>query len=332
MSIFRLAKAFDEHGFAPHFLKAGSGGVTLKQIASLGLDYSSVQLDSFSSPGELHSKPLAFGAFATFWTTAYQVASMPNAVNRGYLIQDWEPGFYPAGSLSAMAKGTYRLDLTHVVNTRSLASIIDSYSGEPSFSFDPSVDRNLFHFETPRVQRPKEVVAYWRPSHGRNCSEIVYETIKRVHTIDPDVVFNLVGEEKSLPESNLSRSSRVRLLGVLSPEETAALYSTCRAGIALMDTPHPSYLPFELMASGAIPVSTYNPATAWFLQDNQNSLVSEAGPRLLAEKVLLAMQDLPHIDAGMSQTIDSLAHWHITLSEVATGVLRSWKNSGASES
>lgn len=326
MSIFRLARAFDIAGYYPHFLKAGHGGVSKRQIESIGLEFSKFELDSFDSPEGLQSQPPAFAAFATFWTTAYQVASMGNVIHRGYLIQDWEPGFYPAGSLSSMAKGTYRLGLTHVVNTESLARIIDEYSGSLAISFLPTVDKDLFKFDLSRVERPKQVVAYWRPTHNRNCSEIILETIKLVHDLDPEITINLVGEAVALPKSSISKSSRIKLMGVLTPAETARLYSRCRAGITLMDTPHPSYLPFELMASGAIPVSTYNPATSWLLKNNHNALIAEAGPRELARCVVFAMQDLHYLDDGIAQTIKSLPNWHDTMSDTAQRILKSWQS------
>ena len=47
----------------------------------------------------------------------------------------------------------------------------------------------------------------------------------------------------------------VRHLGLLPYEDTGALYRACDAGLVAMATRHPSYLPFELMASGAVVVT-----------------------------------------------------------------------------
>jgi hypothetical protein len=44
----------------------------------------------------------------------------------------------------------------------------------------------------------------------------------------------------------------VENLGLLDYRQTADLYRTCHAGAVLMLTRHPSYIPLELMASGAL--------------------------------------------------------------------------------
>ena len=50
----------------------------------------------------------------------------------------------------------------------------------------------------------------------------------------------------------------VHNLGLLPYAATGALYRSCTAGVALMMTCHPSYLPFELMACGALVVTNSN--------------------------------------------------------------------------
>ena len=74
----------------------------------------------------------------------------------------------------------------------------------------------------------------------------------------------------------------VENLGLLSYTQTADLYRTCDAGLVLMFTRHPSYLPLELMASGCLVVTNRNPATQWLLRDRENCLLAQSSATCLA--------------------------------------------------
>ena len=60
-----------------------------------------------------------------------------------------------------------------------------------------------------------------------------------------------------------------------------------------MLTRHPSYLPFELMACGAVPVVNVNPDNAWLLRDGENAVVCEPTVSALC--------------AGLEQLVDDAA-------------------------
>jgi O-antigen biosynthesis protein len=78
-------------------------------------------------------------------------------------------------------------------------------------------------------------------------------------------------------------------LGLLKYEETADLYRRCAVGLAMMATPHPSYLPFEFMATGCLPVGIQNPGTKWFYKHEQNCLLSEASTTCLTDTLEKAL-------------------------------------------
>jgi glycosyltransferase involved in cell wall biosynthesis len=80
-------------------------------------------------------------------------------------------------------------------------------------------------------------------------------------------------------------------LGLLTYRQTAALYRTCDAGVVSMMTCHPSYIPLELMASGALVVSNRNPHTAWLLQHRVNSLITECSASCFADALEEALTD-----------------------------------------
>jgi len=71
-------------------------------------------------------------------------------------------------------------------------------------------------------------------------------------------------------------------------------------------TRHPSYLPFELMASGTLVVANYNPATTWLLKDEENCYLAEASATCLADKIkegVLNLEERTRIVNNASQMI-----------------------------
>jgi hypothetical protein len=52
-----------------------------------------------------------------------------------------------------------------------------------------------------------------------------------------------------------------------------------------MQTKHPSYQPFAVMASGMATVSNINPATSWLLRDGENCLLTPPLPTPTAERL-----------------------------------------------
>ena len=58
-----------------------------------------------------------------------------------------------------------------------------------------------------------------------------------------------------------------------------------------MLTKHPSYQPFEFMASGVACVSNRNPDTAWFLRDGENCLLARPLPGAIADRIGALVDD-----------------------------------------
>jgi glycosyltransferase involved in cell wall biosynthesis len=87
-------------------------------------------------------------------------------------------------------------------------------------------------------------------------------------------------------------ADRITNLGVLrSLDEVGALYRSCDIGLVFMHTKHPSYQPFEFMASGMATVSNINPATAWLLRDGENCLLTPPLPSPTAERLSRLVSD-----------------------------------------
>jgi O-antigen biosynthesis protein len=83
----------------------------------------------------------------------------------------------------------------------------------------------------------------------------------------------------------------IKTLGLLKVEQTGDLYRRCHAGLSLMLTKHPSYLPFEMMASGTVVVANRNAANTWLLKHNENCLVGEPTASYLCDQFSLLFED-----------------------------------------
>ena len=255
------------------------------------------------------SVPDADASIATLWVTAYAVARFTRTRRRFYLIQDFEPMFYPAGSLYALSEETYRLGLYGLCNTDRLRDIyVDEYGGT-GFGFMPAVQRDVFHAQGRAPvdhHGPARVFIYSRPGHWRNCWELASLALDEVKRRHGDGVHLVTAGSWARPE-DLARGIDHR--GLLDYRDTGALYRTCDVGVALTLSKHPSYLPLELLACGVPVVAFDNPAGDWVLEHERNSLrcprtvdgLADAISRLVEDPSLrrrLSEQGIETIEAG----------------------------------
>jgi glycosyltransferase involved in cell wall biosynthesis len=234
----------------------------------------------------LSELPDSDAAIATLWSSAYPVMQLRNTRAKFYFVQDNEPQFYPAGAASGLAEETYRFGFPGLVNTPGLAEVYRSY-GNPAAAFVPAVDVERYYPSTePRnPQTPVRVFFYGRANTSRNSFGLgiaSLERLKRAHGDRVEIV--CAGDDWNPGQFGLH--GKIRNLGVLgSLDEVAALYRSCDIGLVFMQTKHPSYQPFEFMASGMATVSNINPATAWLLRDGENCLLTPPLPTPTAERL-----------------------------------------------
>jgi glycosyltransferase involved in cell wall biosynthesis len=242
----------------------------------------------FTSAGrvELHRLPACDAAIATLWTSAYPVLHLRQARAKFYFVQDFEPEFYAAGAASAFAEETYRFGFPGIVNTPGLAEVYRSY-GNPAESFVPAVDVERYHpADVARdPMAPVRVFFYGRPKSLRNSFGLGIAALAELKDTYGDGVEIVCAGENWSP-GQFGVANRIRNLGVLATlDEVAELYRSCDIGLVFMQTKHPSYQPFEFMASGMATVSNFNPATEWLLRDGENCLLAAPFPTPTAERL-----------------------------------------------
>ncbi|WP_419928324.1 glycosyltransferase [Candidatus Poriferisocius sp.] len=264
--------------------------------------------------------PPADAALATMWTTAYFVARATAQRRRFYLIQDYEPMFHPAGTLSALAEHSYRIGLYGLCNTGRLADIYRDRYGGIAQHFWPAVDESIFHArgrDEPDPDRPTTVFIYSRPSHMRNCWELAARAVRLVKDQLADDVRVVTAGSWAFPEH---MDSLVTHLGQLDYRATGQLYRTCDIGVALTTSEHPSYLPLELMACGAAVVAFENPAGDWLLRHDHNSMLSTQTADGLADEIVTLVLDRERRQRLAKQGLADIAARHARWGENLAGL------------
>ena len=235
----------------------------------------------------------ADSAICTLWTTAYPLLKLRNVARKIYFVQDYEPLFYPAGTTSALTEATYTFGFYGVCNTEPLAELYRSHGGTAGY-FKPAIDPLIFnsiHRAEASPDRPVTIFNYARPGHPRNCFDIIAAGLKRVKDRlgDKAVIFT-AGADWEPDKYGLG--GVVEHLGLLEYEMTARLYRACDIGVVAMATRHPSYLPFELMACGAVVCTNHSRYTDWLLQNGENSMLFDLSLSSVSQTILRAASDV----------------------------------------
>jgi len=219
--------------------------------------------------------PMTDIAISTMWISAYAMARFNDTAAKFYMVQDFEPAFYSAGTLSALAEATYRLGFAGIVNTPGLDEAYSEY-GNPSVAFVPAVDPvATIQKPSARDGEPVQIVLYGRPSTDRNAFELIAAASVELKRRHGDAV-RIVSAGEEWNPADLGLEGAVENLGLLPTlDAVKSLYAESDIGVCFMLSKHPSYQPFEYLAASVAPVVNRNAATAWMLEDEKNCLVTE---------------------------------------------------------
>jgi len=292
-TIFRFADRFHEaHGVENRFAVTGTGPEEFirsgLRVAFPDIADSEIFVMPGGSDADLERLPGSDAAVCTLWVTAFPMARWRGADRYFSFVQDFEPMFYPAGALYALAEETYRMGFFGIANTPPLKEIYESYGGRAA-SFVPSIDPDVFHPRDPA--RPEDgpftVFMYARPGHPRNCFELATAALRRLK--------ESMGEQVRVVTAGSWSGGQAEpwldQLGFLDYWETGELYRRCDAGLVLSVSKHPTYIPLQLMACGALVVANDNPANGWLLRDGENALLADPTPDALAASLERGLGD-----------------------------------------
>jgi len=240
-----------------------------------------------------------------------------------YLIQDYEPGFYPWGDEYAGALASYDLPFDAMVNSLPLYEhvLAQGHDLGSAIVFHPAIDtRRYADLVRSAPASRRHVTLYGRPEVARNMFHTSVEALGRaIEMLDlspRDVRVSSVGMAHD--DILLPNGVRVTSRGKVPWSDYPRFLADVDIGLALMLSPHPSHLPIEMAAAGARVVTnrfggkdlgTLSPAilsVAPTVPELARALVTTwERPPLTQEQRQI---DLSGLGLPLDDAIDALAH------------------------
>ena len=197
----------------------------------------------------------------SWWTTAAAMASVAHE-SVLYLLQEDERMFYPYDDERLRcAQVLESTSIRYVVNTRLLYDHLVGSGMEhlqkTGMWFEPAFPASVFHPRPRAVTGKRRFLFYARPNNVRNLFyfgvDVIEQAVRRsvLDLEDWDIV--LVG--KDIPAITFGDGYVPEKHENLAWQRYAELIGSVDLGLCLMYTPHPSYPPLDLAASGAVVVT-----------------------------------------------------------------------------
>ena len=184
-----------------------------------------------------------------------------------YLIQDYEPGFYPWSSRHALALETLGFPFHAVVNQSTLGDYLFE-TGDGQFAttgfrqrctvFEAAVNRRMFHSTHAPAPRPRRVLVYARPTNPRNLLGLAVAALQKA-VRDPVFQsgweFLAIGARGSLPPIPLGGGHVLREAPWQDLDGYAKLLRDSDILLSPMLSPHTDYPVLEMAASGGTAIT-----------------------------------------------------------------------------
>lgn len=203
--------------------------------------------------------PKADLGVCTFWSTAFHLVKYNDCKKKYYLLQDDERSFYSYNSMREYVETTYTFGFIGIANSTYIRDMYQKISGRKCYRYIPGVNNN-FSCDEKIFQKEDalNIVVYARPSHERNCFEVIILAVKTIaEKLESKVIFHLVGENFNKKKYNLPSNCIVH--GHISNEnDLKEIYKKCKYGISFISTPTISYHQLDLIKSGICLITNRN--------------------------------------------------------------------------
>jgi glycosyltransferase involved in cell wall biosynthesis len=304
LSVFNLALRLNASGYATRLVIVDYCDYDLKEMSR--------RLESHDGLRELFKKvetayvfnrsiPLSVSPQDAFlatscWTAhiAHQAARELGRARFIYLIQDYEPLFYPGGTFYALAEQALTFPHDALFSTDMLRDYfreqrLGVYADEEAETRVPSpiVFQNAVnHFTVSenkmRERKRRRLLFYARPDatyFARNMFELgvlaLRQAISERHFDLHRWEFHgmgAIGKYRNVP---LCADAELKLLPKLSLEDYYQALPTYDLGLSLMHTPHPSLTPLDMAAAGLVTVTnTFAAKTAARMSDISSNIIA----------------------------------------------------------
>lgn len=278
-TLFRMVEGLESRGHRCTILMYNRHGSSLAQHAAvIRQHWPNVKAEIAYVPERITGYD---ACVASSWETAHVLAARSeNDQHHFYFVQDYEPYFYPRGSLYALAEDTYRFGFSLIAIGHMVHDLLWSEAGADSVVAPFGCDTDVYSLEN--SQPRSGVVFYARPGAERRGFELAMLALAEFHRRQPEQPIRIFGD--SVPGWDIPHSH----LGKLSPAGLNALYNRSAAGLAMSFT-NVSLVAEEMLAAGMQPVVNDSPLVRADL-DNGNVAWAMPTPQGIAEALCLAVQ------------------------------------------
>ncbi len=198
----------------------------------------------------------------TSWWTTWGVKAIFGEKRILYLLQEDERIFYPFCDERVRVQELFMSpDLTFIINSRILYEhfIKEGFDNirQNGMWFEPAWSHQLFFYEQKDSHSKKNFSFYARPNNSRNLFYLGIDVINNAMIkgiLNPDEwEINFIG--KDIPLFGNDLGCPIHIYQNLEWSNYAALVRKMDLGLSMMYSPHPSYPPLDLAASGAVVVT-----------------------------------------------------------------------------
>jgi hypothetical protein len=266
----------------------------------------------------------------TSWWSTWRARRSVSPNRIVYILQEDERMFYPYGDERLRCAETLSdREVRFLVNSRLL---FDHFVEEGFVNirdhgvpFEPSFSPSTYFPEENRRSCKSNFFFYARPNNLRNLYFRGLEAISAAAlrgVLDPEQWrLHIVG--KDLANITFPPGFEVSFLQNLDWSAYARLLRTMDLGLALMYTPHPSYPPLDLVASGAVAVTNRHGRKRSLEEYSRNILCSDLGVdslvHTLADGVALAKDSIRRFGNFRAQGL--CRDWHASLARALDSVV-----------
>ena len=288
MTIFRLVRRLEERGHKCRIVFTSTEGLLptegVRLRALVHRHFQPIRARCLAFTGQ--ALPDADVHVATHWDTAVVVDRRRRSGAGAYLVQDWEPSFYPAGTRAAVAESTYGLGLQHLTAGPWLAGKLEA-RGAAAVPFELAVDSADYFVES-GLNPPAQgrLAVYLRPLTERRGFEVVALALAEVARLRPAleiVAYGTAPAELSLPFA-------ARKAGVLSTAQLRRLYCESTVGLSCSLTNH-SLVPQEMWACGLPVIEIDGESTRAVYRDGEDVVLAPLEPLALAARIVSLLDD-----------------------------------------
>ncbi|WP_259460349.1 rhamnosyltransferase WsaF family glycosyltransferase [Pseudarthrobacter phenanthrenivorans] len=244
-TLFRMVKGMEDRGHECTLLLYDRHGSDISQAATvIRQHWPWIQAGVYPVPAVIDGFDVCV---ASSWETAHVLASRGASapMHRFYFVQDYEPFFYPRGSLYSLAEDSYRFGFKHIALGNMVAAALYENGGVASAPVPFGCDGETYALAN--LGSRKGVVFYARETVDRRGTLLGKLALAEFHERHPEQVIHVYGDP--IPAWKVPHHHH----GKLAPAQLNALYNDSLAGLALSFT-NISLVAEEMLACGMSPV------------------------------------------------------------------------------